>query len=80
MNTRGERPTLHDELVDILRLHGGDWMTTRQLADAFNARGRYRKHDGSDVTDDQVHGRTMNYPHLFERQGARVRRSQEDAA
>jgi hypothetical protein len=67
------RITLHEELVAILRERGGGWMTTRELADAVNERGRYHKRDGSPVDDFQVHGRTKNYPQLFDRDGSRVR-------
>jgi hypothetical protein len=72
------KPTLHVELVRLLEERGG-WMTTDELAARVNAEGRYRKRDRSSVTPFQVHGRTRNYPHLFEREGARVRlrRSEE---
>ncbi len=72
-NRRHERPTLHAELAAILQAAGNPWMTTRELADQVNARGRYTKRDGSPVTGYQVHGRTKNYPHIFERDGSRVR-------
>lgn len=65
--------TLHQELVDILSEHGGGWMSTTDLAHEVNRRGRYAKADGSEVTAFQVHGRTKNYPDLFERDGSRVR-------
>lgn len=66
--------TLHEELVDILRQRGDGWMTTQELADQVRQRGRYKKRDGtSDVSAFQVHGRTRQYSHLFERDGARVR-------
>ena len=45
-----------------------EWLTTKQLAELVNQRRRYRKKDGSDVTPYQIHGRTKNYAHLFERQ------------
>jgi hypothetical protein len=69
----GERVKLHEEIDAILRKHGGGWMTTQGIADAVNRRGRYTKRDGSAVTPYQVHGRTKNYPHLFDRDGSRVR-------
>jgi hypothetical protein len=65
--------TLHEEIADILRAHGNPWMTTQEIADAVNERGRYRKKDGSAVTAFQIHGRTKNYSHLFDRDGSRVR-------
>ena len=65
--------TLHEELVDILSKDGA-WMTTAELARAVARRGRYLKRDGtSEVTTLQVHGRTKNYPNLFEKDGQRVR-------
>ena len=64
--------TLHEEIAAILRQRGG-WMTTQEIADTVNERGNYVKKDGSAVTDFQIHGRTRNYPQLFERDGSRVR-------
>ena len=69
----GSQPTLHAELHRILCAHGDAWMTTAELADQVNAVARYRKRDGTPVTAFQVHGRTKNYPALFERDGSRVR-------
>ena len=65
--------TLHEEIYDILNSKGDSSMTTSELAALVNQRGRYRKRDGSPVTAFQVHGRTRNYPNLFERNGSRVR-------
>jgi len=48
-------------------------MTTQELADAVNERGRYRKADGSSITAFQIHGRTRKYSDLFERRGSQVR-------
>jgi hypothetical protein len=74
------RVTLHEEIAAILSESGGGWMKTDHIADRVNARGRYRKRDGSPVTAFQIHGRTRNYGHLFERDGSRVRlRSDADA-
>lgn len=66
------RVLLHDEIAEILRESGRDWMTTQEIADQVNARGRYRKKDGSDVTDFQIHGRTRKRPAMFDRDGSRV--------
>ncbi|HWP00622.1 MAG TPA: hypothetical protein VNL74_08365 [Methylococcus sp.] len=76
-----EKITLHEEIVSIFVEFGAAWMTTKEIADAVNRRGRYHKRDGSPVTAFQIHGRTKNYPHLFERDGSRVglrRRSGRD--
>jgi hypothetical protein len=49
-------------------------MTTREIADAVNEAGRYRKkRTEGPVTPYQIHGRTKNCPEVFERKGARVR-------
>ncbi len=47
--------TLHEEIQDILRDNNSDWMTTHEIADLVNKRGRYHKKDGSAVTDSQIH-------------------------
>jgi hypothetical protein len=65
--------TLHEEIAEILREHGNWWMSTQEIANFVNERGRYRKRDGSEMSAFQIHGRTRNYEHLFERQGSQVR-------
>ena len=69
----GGRVTLHEELKSILMEHGNRWMTTKEVADEVNRRERYSKRDGSKVTPFQVHGRTRQYSHMYERDGSRVR-------
>ena len=64
--------TLHEEIATILRQNGRP-MTTVELAGAVNERGIYSKRDKSPVTAFQIHGRTKNYPHLFDRDGQMVR-------
>jgi polyhydroxyalkanoate synthesis regulator phasin len=54
-------PTLHEEIEAILRQEGRA-MTTAEIAEAVNQRGRYSKRDGTPVTPFQIHGRTRNYP------------------
>jgi hypothetical protein len=74
MRHSGGRVTLHGEIAAVLGNHGNRWMTTQEIATLVAIRGVYKKRDGtSDVTAFQVHGRTKNYPHLFERDGIRVR-------
>jgi len=74
-NQPKERVTLHAEIIAILIENGDGWMTTKEIAKAVKQRGIYKKRDGtSDVTPFQVHGRTKNYPNLFERDRSRVRR------
>lgn len=48
--------TLHEALVLILRENGNQPLV-RQLADAVNERGLYRRRDGSPVEIHQVHAR-----------------------
>jgi hypothetical protein len=48
-------------------------MTTAELADAVNERGIHSKRDKTLVTSFQIHGRTRNYPRLFDRDGQMVR-------
>ena len=65
--------TLHEAMVIILREKGNQWTHTKDLADELNLRSLYTKKDGSKITQFQVHGRTKNYPHLFEKDGQLVR-------
>ncbi len=53
-----KKVTLHEEIRAILGREGNRWMTTSELADRANHRGRYRKRDGSSVSRFQLHGRT----------------------
>ncbi len=69
--------TLHEEIRDILVSNGNDWISLSELAGLVNQRNRYRKRDGSPVTEFQVHGRSRNYPNLFERNGRRVRSAEQ---
>lgn len=73
-----DRITLHSEIEAILSETDQEWLTTQEIADLVNARGRYHKGDGSAVTAFQIHGRTRNYPHLFDREGSRVRLQRGD--
>ena len=67
------RVKLHAEIEDILKGHDQEWLKTSEIAELVNQRGRYRKRDGSDVTDYQIHGRTKNYSHIFEKDGSHIR-------
>ena len=68
-----EKITLHQEICDILVSKGNNWTSTYELASLVNQRGRYRKRDGTTVSDFQIHGRTRNYQESFERDGNLVR-------
>ena len=65
--------TLHEEIRNILIANDNAWLTTHEIAEQVNRRGRYRRKNRSKVTDYQVHGSTKNYPDLFERKGSLVR-------
>jgi hypothetical protein len=71
------RRTLHEALAQVLRENENQWMAARELADAVNRRGLYRKRDGSVVEVNQVHARTHNYSALFEKDGANIRLREE---
>ena len=63
--------TLHEAIVQVLK-SANKSMTTRQIADDLNRTGAYNKKDGSSIEAFQIHGRTRNYGHLFERNGSIV--------
>ena len=65
--------TLREEIRNILIANDNAWLTTHEIAEQVNRRGKYRKKDRSEVTDYQIHGSTKTYPHLFERKGSLVR-------
>lgn len=65
--------TLHEAIAVILREEGNRWMSVREIAEAVNTRGLYHKKDGSPVEMNQIHARTKNYTHLFEKDGPKVR-------
>ena len=62
---------LHDEIVAVLTEHERP-MSTKEIADEVNRRGRYVKKDKSLVTAYEIHGRTRNYSNLFARDGQAV--------
>lgn len=72
-STRPKKITLHEEIRDILLESDNDWRSTKELAALVNERQRYHKKDGSEVTAYQIHGRTKNYSHLFEKDKQLVR-------
>jgi len=63
--------TLHEAIEKLLELTGRS-MTTQQIADELNKYGWYKKKDGSKISAFQIHGRTKNYAHLFNRDGSFV--------
>jgi hypothetical protein len=69
----GGQLTLHEALARVLEDGGNEAMTARELADAVNRRGLYRKRDSSPVEVNQVHARINNYGDLFEKDGSKIR-------
>lgn len=62
---------LHEAIEKLLR-QTGRTMTTQQIADELNKNGWYQKKDGSTIQAFQIHGRTKNYPSIFDRHGSIV--------
>jgi hypothetical protein len=69
---RGDHLTLHDAIAKVLREHGNEPMTARDITNEVNERGLYCKRDGSAIELNQVHARTKNYDHMFEKAGSRI--------
>lgn len=63
--------TLHEAIVIVLTKKGRS-MSTSEIADELNINKLYSKKDGSRIIAYQIHGRTNNYPGLFERNGSMV--------
>ncbi len=63
--------TLHEAIKLILEEKNVE-MTTKQIAYELNRSKLYSKKDNSLITDYQVHGRTKNYPKIFNRNGSKV--------
>lgn len=63
--------TLHEAIEKLLRQTGRP-LTIRQIADALNKNGWYKKEDGSVIQAFQIHGRTKKYANIFDRDGPAV--------
>lgn len=63
--------TLHEAIEKLLRLKGHP-MTTTEIASELNINKWYQKKDGSEIQPFQIHGRTRNYPQIFNRDGSLV--------
>lgn len=63
--------TLH-EAIEKLLFQQGRAMTTTEIAEALNKNSWYTKKDGSLIQAFQIHGRTRNYAHIFNREGSLV--------
>lgn len=65
--------TLHEAIATILRESGNEWTHVKDLAEAVNKTGLYKKRDGSPLQSNQIHARTKNYEGMFEKDGPQVR-------
>ncbi len=63
--------TLHEAIEKLLAQQQRP-MSTNEIAEALNNNSWYTKKDGSPITAYQIHGRTKNYDHLFDREGSMV--------
>jgi hypothetical protein len=70
--------TLHDALAVVLRGNGNRLTSAKELSSEVTRRGLYSKRDGTPLEVNQVHARTNNYPHLFEKQDGLIRLKKED--
>lgn len=62
---------LHDAIIQVL-VNEKRSMSTKEIAEKLNENKLYVKKDNSEITDFQIHGRTKNYPKLFNREGSIV--------
>ena len=63
--------TLHEAIIQVLK-SANRVMTTQEIADELNRTKAYQKRDGSLISAFQIHGRTRNYPQLFDRDSSWV--------
>lgn len=73
------RRTLHEAIALVLEEQDNQWVHTRDIAEEVNRRRLYQKRDRSPVETNQIHARSKNYPHLFEKDGPLVRLRTEDS-
>jgi toxin FitB len=69
--------TLHAEMEDILRGYGNKWMSSAEIANEIERRGRFQRQDETEMPGGQVAARARKYPEKFEcrstRSGLRIR-------
>lgn len=65
--------TLHKAMAQVLREHGNDPMSAREIADEINLRELYTKRDGSRIEVSQIHARAKNYATQFAKVGSKLR-------
>lgn len=63
--------TLHEAIIKVLQTKNKA-MSTQEIADELNRNKWYVKKDKSTIEAFQIHGRTRNYSHLFDRNGSMV--------
>ena len=63
--------TLHEAIEQLLKQTGRP-MTTTEIANGLNKNKWYQKKDRSTINPFQIHGRTKNYPNIFNCSGSTV--------
>jgi hypothetical protein len=63
--------TLHEAIIKVLQTKNKA-MSTQEIANELNRNKWYVKKDKSTIEAFQIHGRTRNYSHLFDRNGSMV--------
>ncbi len=63
--------SLQEAIIKILQQKGSP-MSTKKITDELNNSGLYKRTDGSDICDFQVHSRTFNHPDLFIKKGKMI--------
>jgi hypothetical protein len=63
--------TLHEATIKVLQSKNKA-MSTQEIANELNKNKWYVKKDKSTIEAFQIHGRTRNYSHLFDRNGSMV--------
>lgn len=65
--------TLHEAMREVLESAPMQMMRATDLARVINQRRLYRMRDGRPVEPQQIHARTGNYEHMFEREGTFIK-------
>lgn len=65
--------TLQDAMTTVLRSTPDQMLRPREIADRINELGLYRMRDGRPVETQQIHARTGNYSHMFEKRGSFIK-------
>ncbi len=62
-----KKPTLHEEIANILTENDNKGLTASEIAAQVNKRKRYKKKNGTDVKSNQISARTSNHSEIFEK-------------